>query len=84
MSTLAADLHELRIKRKGLDKSQEADSEELLQQEQKTMQKLVNIVDTPACGQQIKDRLMDFLGYNSHHLPMYARPMAVDSSMVLS
>lgn len=64
------------LQRKAVDKGQEADSEEMLQQEQKTMQRLVAIVDTPEIGKQVKDRLISFLGYNSHHLPMYARPSA--------
>jgi len=32
------------------------------------------LVDVPATGRLIKDRLMDFLTYNSYLLPNYARP----------
>ena len=60
----------------------EADVEELLQQEEKAAQQLVSIINTPDVKKHIKDRLMDFLGYNSHHLPMYARPQAVDDTAV--
>ena len=42
----------------------------------------MSIINTPDVKKHIKDRLMDFLGYNSHHLPMYARPQAVDDTAV--
>ena len=35
---------------------------------------LAGLVDQPIVSKFVKDKLVDFISYNSYHLPMYARP----------
>lgn len=74
MDELVGKLGSLTTERIALPEDNIADSEELRSQVKAVLEKMREEAKQPEVEKQIKDRLMDFLTFNSYSLPMYARP----------
>ena len=51
----------------------ETEAEDVKAQEESVLHDLRSAINTTKMQKLIKDRLMDYLTFNSYHLPMYAR-----------
>eukprot|EP01147_Barroeca_monosierra_P004107 gene4107-42_t len=72
IENLILKLSRLNIKR--LQIKDETKVEDIKVEEETTLQELKFTVNNTITQKLVKDRLMDFLTFNSYHLPMYARP----------